>query len=295
MVHRNLGWAYYRQRNDLARAIDSYEQAIACDQRDPRLFVELDTLYEFSNVAPSRRLAMLAAHHAVLAQRQDSLLRLIMVLVLNGQHDQAIAALTNNRFHAKEGSEGIHDVYVDAHLLCGLDHLRAKRFEQALGHFSQAAQYPENLSVGRPQNDPRAAQVGYLAALAQEKLERFEAAKKKYLEVVEQAGTDDWPEARFYQAQCWERLDDKNKAAAIYASLVAAGERRLKEDTSTDFFAKFGEQETAKTRTAAAHFLLGLGRFGQGELNEAREQFRQAVKLNSSHVWAEYWRQELDR
>ena len=124
-VHRNLGWAYYRQRNDLARAIDSYEKAIACDQRDPRLFVELDTLYEFSNVTPARRLATLAPHHAVLAQRQDSLLREIIVLVLNGQYDPAIALLTNNRFHAKEGSEGIHDVYVDAHLLRGLEHLQA--------------------------------------------------------------------------------------------------------------------------------------------------------------------------
>ena len=31
----------------------------------------------------------------------------------------------------------------------------------ALEHFPKAAEYPENLSVGRPKNDPRAPQVAY--------------------------------------------------------------------------------------------------------------------------------------
>ncbi|MHB8901488.1 MAG: DUF5107 domain-containing protein, partial [Thermoguttaceae bacterium] len=50
-VHRNLGWAYYRAKNDVGRAIECYEKALACGSLDPRLFLELDTLYEVGNVA----------------------------------------------------------------------------------------------------------------------------------------------------------------------------------------------------------------------------------------------------
>ncbi len=41
------------------------------------------------------------------------------MLVLNGKYDTALKYLEKNRFHAKEGSESIHDVYVDACLLRG--------------------------------------------------------------------------------------------------------------------------------------------------------------------------------
>ncbi len=55
-VHRNLGWAYYRHQNEVVKAIDAYEKAIRCDAHDPRLFLELDSLYECANATPERRL-----------------------------------------------------------------------------------------------------------------------------------------------------------------------------------------------------------------------------------------------
>ena len=41
-VHRNLGWANYRVKNDVAGAINCYERALACGDLAPRLFLELD-------------------------------------------------------------------------------------------------------------------------------------------------------------------------------------------------------------------------------------------------------------
>ncbi len=58
-VHRNLGWSYYRALSDVPKAIQSYEQAVARANQDPRWFLELDTLYELGNVEPARRLAAL--------------------------------------------------------------------------------------------------------------------------------------------------------------------------------------------------------------------------------------------
>jgi tetratricopeptide (TPR) repeat protein len=293
-VHRNLGWAYYRQQNEVGKAIAAYEQALTCDALDPRLLLELDTLYEFGNVAPERRLAALAPHHAIVAGREDSLLREITVLVLNGKYDQAVELLDNNRFHAREGSEGIHDVFVDAHLLRGQQHLRAGRPKDALADFLKATQYPENLGVGQPKNDPRTAQLAYLAGTAHEALGQAAEARKSFESAIK-AGSSDWPDARYYQGLAFHKLGDSEKAAATLDEVFQQGERRLKEDTSADFFAKFGEQETARTRTAAAHYLLGLGWLGRGDRAHAGQELAEAVKLNQGHVWARHWQTELGR
>jgi tetratricopeptide (TPR) repeat protein len=292
-VQRNLGWAYYRAKNDIAKATAAYERAIACDAPDARLFYELDSLYEFGNAAPERRLAALERNHAIVAQRQDSLLREIMVLVLAGRHEQAIEYLTTHRFHAREGSEGIRDVYVDAFLLRGLELLRAGDDGQALEHFQKAGEFPENLAVGRSRNDPRLAQIAFLTGQAKEALGQADEAAKSYARAWEQKGTSDWPEARFYQAQAAIKLGKSDEAQKIFAALATAGQSRLKDEGAADFFAKFGEQETKKTRAALGHFLLGLSALGQGRTDAGRGELEQAVKLNASHVWASYWLAEL--
>jgi Tfp pilus assembly protein PilF len=56
-----------------------------------------------------------------------------------------------------------------------------------------------------------------------------------------------------------------------------------------DFFAKFGEQETRQTRRAAGHYVLGLGLMGKGQIDQARNQFEQAINFNAGHTWARHW------
>ncbi|MHC4739500.1 MAG: DUF5107 domain-containing protein, partial [Planctomycetota bacterium] len=113
ITHRNLGWAYYRTNKDITAAIDSYEKAIACNKKDPRVYAELDVLYEAGQVTPQNRLALLEANHETVVQRDDSFLREIMALVQVGRFDDAIEYLTKYHFHLREGGGEIHDVYVD--------------------------------------------------------------------------------------------------------------------------------------------------------------------------------------
>jgi Tfp pilus assembly protein PilF len=56
-----------------------------------------------------------------------------------------------------------------------------------------------------------------------------------------------------------------------------------------DFFAKFGEQQTRQGQRAAAHYELGLGLLGQGRVEEAKNQFQQALNFNAAHAWARYY------
>ncbi|MCK5066786.1 MAG: DUF5107 domain-containing protein, partial [Bacteroidales bacterium] len=119
IAHRNLGWGYYRWHEDIAGAIGYYEKAMAINQDDPRYFYELDVLYELNNEALELRLNLFSANPGVVRERNDSYLREIEVLLLNGKYDQAISRLTDHTFLRQEGVVRLHDLFVDAHLLKG--------------------------------------------------------------------------------------------------------------------------------------------------------------------------------
>ncbi len=286
IVHRNLGWAYYRTENNVDKAMTSYEKAVSCNDKDPRLYVELDSLYEVANVPLPKRLALFEKNHKTVVKRNDSFLREIMVLVLVGRYDEAIDFLAKNHFHVREGGGEIHDVYVDAHLLRGLSYLKNRKFDKALSDFQKASEYPENLSVGRPKNDRRAPQVAYYTAAAYEALGDTEKASEFYKKVADQRISSRWSEARFYQGLCFSRLDQKDRSEKIFDGLIENAKEELTRKADIDVFAKFGRQQTEQARKASAHYELGLGYLGKGLRVDAEVEFEAAVKLNVSHVWA---------
>jgi len=286
LVHRNLGWAYYRTQKNTAKAIASYERAIACDRQDARLYVELDHLYEMGNTPTEKRLALLQENHQTVIKRNDSFLREIMVLVLVGRYDEAISFLANNHFHVREGGGEIHDVYVDAHLLRGLVHLKDSRLKEALDDFRAASEYPENLSVGRPKNDRRAPQVAYYTGTAYEASGDAKTATEYYQKAASQKGTSQWPETRFYQGLSLAKLGQEDAANKIFDELIEAGKNKLLQKIEVDFFAKFGEQQTPEAQEASAHYILGLGYLGKGKCSMAKNEFAKTVALDVSHVWA---------
>jgi len=252
------------------------------------LLIELDELYELANVDPGKRLALLESRHDVVKSRNESFVREIMVLVLVGRYDQAIAHLRDSFFHIREGGGEIHDVYVDAHLLRGLERLHAGEHAAALRDFEAASEYPQNLSVGRPKRDRRAPQVAYLNGLAHQALGDAESAKARFRAAVEQEGTRE-AATQFYQGLARAALGDDASAIRLFDRLVERGTRELEQRESADFFAKFGGAESARARRASAHFTRGLGLLGKGRRDEAEREFRQAVELDRSHVWARSW------
>jgi tetratricopeptide (TPR) repeat protein len=293
-VHRNLGWAYYRTQKNTAKAVASYEKAIACDKEDARLYAELDHLYEMANTRLQKRLALLQENHQTVVKRNDSFLREIMVLVLVGRYDEATSFLANNNFHVREGGGEIHDVYVDGLMLRGLLHLKDKRLKEALDDFRAASEYPENLSVGRPKNDRRAPQVAYYTGTAYEASGDVKTAKEYYQKTANQRGTSQWQETRFYQGLALGKLGQEDAGNKIFDELIEAGKAKLSQKIEVDFFAKFGEQQSAEAQKASAHYILGLGYLGKGERSAARSEFEKTVALDVSHVWAKAFLAQLD-
>ncbi|UCD37233.1 MAG: hypothetical protein JSW54_10405 [Fidelibacterota bacterium] len=76
-----------------------------------------------------------------------------------------LALLEEHQFHVWEGGGGIRTICENAHLLKGLNLAGKKQYREALEHYRQALDYPENLQVWRLDSgiDPK---VDYLTGLA---------------------------------------------------------------------------------------------------------------------------------
>ena len=285
LSQRNLGVASARVSNDMAKAVKHLEKAVGLNPGEPRLYYELDLLYEAAEKPPHDRLKLLAENHNVVKQRDDSYSREILLLVETGDYNRAIELLRNHHFHVWEGGGQIHNIYVDAHILRGHESFQKKQYDKALQDYLRALEYPENLEVGRPDHGGRAAQVFYFIGRAYESLGNAEQARAFYLDSAEQ---------KRGLSESLEKLEKRHEALVIYQKLIDLGKERLEASTSLDFFVKFGEKQSAAKRYAQAHYLLGLGYLGQGNIEKARTEFKEALNLNINHVWAKYFLDSLD-
>jgi tetratricopeptide (TPR) repeat protein len=279
-VHRNLGLAYARVKNDLPAAVASLEKAVAVNRWDPRLFYELDVLYEVSGVDPTRRLALLGKNHDTVAKLDDALGREIGLLVQTGRFDRALELLRGHHFHVWEGGGGIYGLWVEANLQRGRRFLDAKKYGEALKDFDAAQAYPANLEVAPPSRKAGSAKTFYLAAVANEGLGRKTEAASFFEKAARlQAG---WSEQSYFKGLALARVGKESEATTIFEGLVAFARERLGTSPSLDFFEKFGEKQSARVHEAQHHFLAGLGLRGLRRDREAAEELKKALALDAN-------------
>ncbi len=289
-VHRNLGMAYTRMGSDISKAILAYEKAAVCDNEDPKIYSELGGLYNRAGIPPEKRVAV--HDFETIVKRDDALSVLINLYVHEGKYDEAIELLTTYHFNIWEGGGGIYDVYVDACLLKGIESFRNKRYQEALNDFEAALEYPENLEVSRRRNDWRSSRTRYFIGTTYVSLGNDEKARENFEKSV--SFDVSASPILYYQGLAHDRIGQQTEAAEIFDRLISVGERRLEEDASVDFFAKFGEREDQATRMASAHYLVGLGYMGKGVKDEAKAEFDKALELNGNHLWAAAQLRELE-
>jgi tetratricopeptide (TPR) repeat protein len=261
------------------------ETAQRLSPSEPRLYYELDLLYEAGGVSSEKRLALLMENHETVKLRDDALSREIGLQVQLGEYDRAIELLENHHFNVWEGGGRIHSVYVDAHLLRGHEYFYSKDYANALKSFLRALEYPENLEVGKPVRGGEEPRVQYFIGTAYEAQGDRIKAKDYYEKAVEQERS--WSELSYYQGMSYLRLDRKNDAARIFLGLMEFAKTRLEATTDMDFFAKFGEKQSAANRRAQTHYLLGLSYLGNGDKTKAKAEFEKALELDD-HLWAKH-------
>ncbi|MEW6456642.1 MAG: DUF5107 domain-containing protein [Acidobacteriota bacterium] len=284
IVHRNLGLAYARIHNNIPKAITSLEKAVSCNNKDPRLYYELDLLYEAGGVSPEKRMELMEKNRKTIIKHDDALSREIILYVQLGKYDKAIDLLKTHHFHVWEGGGKIHDVYVDAHLLRGEKKFKEKKYFQALKDYEAALEYPENLEVGKPYRDGRSSQIFYFIGTAHEALGEKRKEKEFYEKSV--AEKHGWSEISYYQGLAFRKLSREDEANKIFDGLIKFGREGLESSPSLDYFAKFGEKQSEMARIANFHYLIGLGYLGKGKKSEAKSEFEKALEINPNHIGA---------
>jgi tetratricopeptide (TPR) repeat protein len=285
-VHRNLGLAYSMVQHNPAKAAASLKQAVACDPHDAKLYAELDQMQRLVGADPQQRLALLEKSHATVAQRMDSALREILLNVLLGRYDQAIALLETSHFRRWEGDVGAHDAHIEAHLLRGLQRLQAGHAAEALTDFQAADQYPLNLEVGRPYVvGERNAKLLYCTGLAYEALGKQDLARQCFQQATAKCKAE-FPESWYYQGLAWRKLGDEARAKERFTALAQNGRRGLTAPEPVDFFAKFGVRRPTVVQQAEFHYQIGLGALGLGKKEEARRECAETLRLDVDHLGA---------
>ena len=287
-VHRNLGLAYTRVQRCYEKGVASLQDAFALNPGDPVVLAEFDQVAELAEVDPAERLAVFDKNAATSAKRDDARLAHVYLCVLMGQYDRALELLAERHFRRWEGEHGPHAMYVDAHLLRGHEFLAAGNIQEAEKHFLAALEYPDNFETGRPlKGGEKAAEIYWLLGVTAEAAGRPGEAKHRFEQVL--TARRDLPEIRYYRALAMDKLGNKEAAEKMLDDLIHAGTEwinDLKTGPRFNFFAIFGGHPSVSKQTADAHYLIGLGYLGKGQLEKAAKELQEAVSWNMSHVSA---------
>jgi tetratricopeptide (TPR) repeat protein len=284
LVHRNLGLAYARIKNDLPAAAASLEKAVVLNKKDARLYYELDLLYEAAGTDPAKRLALLEKNHAVVSANDNALAREVALLLFAGRPARAREILKTHHFHVWEGGGEIHGLWVEANLAAGRDRQAGKDTRRALEAFMSALDYPANLDVGPPSSGPGSPKIFFHIGQAHDALANTAEAKSCFEKAL--AFGTGLSEHAYYRALALRALGRRDEADRALDGLVKGARDALAASPSMDFFEKFGERQSARSRQANLHFLAGLGLLGLGREAEAAAEFGRALALDPGHVEA---------
>ncbi len=297
IAHRNLAVAYMHQKSggELGRAIAELEKAVACDRKYALHFAELDELYRQAGTPIEKRLPLFEQNQNVVVQRDDALNREIALQVAAGKYDEAIRTLTDRWFAVAEGANiNVMDQWVNAHLLRGQRKIEAARYKDALSDLQAAGEIPSNIPTESMSIGSRIAEIAYWIGVARDGMGDREEAMKSWKNGA--AAEEPTPARRpgtgsnllaageqsYHRALCFEKLGQKGKADEIFESLVKSGREALRgtSPAAAPAPASGRRQMSARTRTATAHYLAGLGYLGLNSREKAKEELTQALEAS---------------
>lgn len=288
-AYRNLGFGYNRQ-SELDKAITGYEKAIAFNNQDPRIFQELDILYEKSKKPAAERLAVLEKNSSTILKHDEAVMRLLTLYNETGAYDKAINLMATRHFHVWEGGGEIHDIYVDSHLLKGMDLLKSGKNKEAIKEFETADLYPENLEVGRPETGGHSAKGYYYMGKAYQSL----GNKKKAKECFDIAANNQVRRRRMqlasentlFNALAMNEIGKSAESKELMQKLSTELDSQLAGRVSVDAYSKFGEDGSRDERIANLNYLKGLLECTNGNESSGKALLQKAIDMNPNLIWA---------
>ncbi len=162
IAYRALGMASLTLDNDPAAAADHLSKAHAADPNDAIVARDLARVLlaradktdgaDAKKALCSRARDTLTAAFAAGKSRSDFVCLLGRAHNRLGEYAATARVLDSVRITVWEGSREAHNLFEEAHLALGREHLAASRPAEALREFDRALDYPENLAIGRLEN-----------------------------------------------------------------------------------------------------------------------------------------------
>jgi len=317
IVHRNLAVAYEHQKGgaDVNKAMAELEKAVASDRRSALQFKELDDLYEQASVPLEKRLTLFEANAAVVAQRDDAENRAIALKVAGGKYDDAIQMMTGRLFAVAEGANiNVADHWTEAHLFRAEKDVAAHRYAEALTDLQAAGAIPPNMPLraagGGGATTYRSAENAYWTGVTREAMGDHPSAVASWNLAAaagrgagggggrgagggggfgggfgggRRGGFGGGQDMPYFQALALQKLGRNDQARTIFTSLVESGKNALQQQTAAPAARGGrgfggGRVQSPRVRQANAHYLIGLGCLGLGDLAQARAELDQAVE-----------------
>ncbi|HEX9028399.1 MAG TPA: tetratricopeptide repeat protein, partial [Anaerolineales bacterium] len=299
-VYRNLGLAYFNKRSDSRKALDCYEKAFELNPSDARVFFELDQLYKQLNRTPTERLVVFQQHLDLVEQRDDLTIEYITLLNLTNRSDEAYQRLMQRNFHPWEGGEG---KVTGQYVTCLVEKARSSMLDgeaaQAIDLLMSAQVYPYNLGEGKlfgaQENN-----IFYYLGCAYELLGDTERALDWFTRASSGLSdpsssryyNDQPPDMIFYQGLAQLKLNQAEKAQAVFHKLVDYGYVHLHDEVEVDYFAVslpdfvVFDVDLNKVNRVHCNYMLGLGYLGLGDKPEAIGHFTAVLAEDANHLGA---------
>ena len=306
-VLRNLAIAYYNKKHLPEKALEMLEKAFALDEKDARIFLELDQLYKKLNYSFDDRLYNYRNHIELIEDRDDLYTEYVTVLNQAGKFEEAHKAITGHVFRTWEGAEGkITGQFKIALGELAKAAIREKKYSEGKKLLTEALSYPENLGEGRldgtKDND-----LYYLMGVCEDGMQNREAAEENFrlatLGAQDPAGVmyyyDQPADMIMYQGLAFMKLGNIKEANSRFYRLIDYGEKHVRDIFKMDYFAVsmpdfliFDDDMTEKNK-AHCFYLIGLGKLGLGDRAKALEAFNETLAVDPNHQKAGIYKSDL--
>ncbi|MEM3406668.1 MAG: DUF5107 domain-containing protein [Nitrososphaerota archaeon] len=263
VLHRNIGLALWKIKNNPYAALREYERAIELNKNDYRLYLEIFDICEILSLYEKEVKILEKAPNSVL-KNGNVLAKLALAYFNIGNIEKSLEILMKNNFPSREFKVidfSIWDLYHDACIELGLNKFKESKNEEALEYFKKAMEYPHNLGIGAPYRKLNADALYYMG-IVYEAINKINEAKECWKEAINEEH-EWWSELRYYEALSFQKLGKYIEAENILNDMIEKADEELKYND-----------------IAYWHFIKGLALKGKGKYFDSLEELEKALKMD---------------
>ncbi len=274
VIYRNLAYVYANFNNNLQKAIENIDKAIALNPNDALFIAEADNYYTYAKLPIDKRIKLFTNNPKAFEKVDITLAHWVNLLIYTGKYDEAIKILTDFHFHNVEAFDGgVHLSLVDAHVLRGKQLLQQKQYQKALDHFAIALTFPRNLEYARDSKSPIAY---YYMGLAYQGLNNKPKAEE-YFKKSSETDDNEWGEVLNSKALALKEQGQNDMVKKTYLKMMDKGYELLKEKSEVSHYSGWAENRYNEVRRKAkGYYFIALAKKGLGLEAEATDYFKKS-------------------